>query len=91
MAEADTPYLIGRMGDVPVRGPGVPLEEQGGGWMRASPCAVWSQDPVTFNSRYIPAVIEGTTMTPMPVGPIPLWFGGSAEAALKRTIRTPPQ
>jgi alkanesulfonate monooxygenase SsuD/methylene tetrahydromethanopterin reductase-like flavin-dependent oxidoreductase (luciferase family) len=27
------------------------------------------------------------TMTPMPISPIPLWFGGSAEAALKRTIR----
>ena len=26
-------------------------------------------------------------MTPMPISPIPLWFGGSAEPALKRTIR----
>ena len=25
--------------------------------------AVWTQDPVTFQSRYIPAVIEGMTMT----------------------------
>ena len=49
--------------------------------------AVWSQDPVTFESRYIPAVIEGMTMTPMPVSPIPLWFGGKAEPALRRTIR----
>lgn len=68
---------------------GVPFEERGRrldegiAMMRA----VWSQDPVTFQSRYIPAVIEGMTMTPMPVSPIPLWFGGSAEAALKRTIR----
>ena len=68
---------------------GVPFEERGRrldegiAMMRA----VWSQDPVTFHSRYIPAVIEGMTMTPMPVSPIPLWFGGSAEAALKRTIR----
>jgi probable F420-dependent oxidoreductase len=68
---------------------GVPFEERGRrldegiAMMRA----VWSQDPVTFASRYIPAVIEGMTMTPMPISPIPLWFGGSAEPALKRTIR----
>ena len=68
---------------------GVPFEERGRrldegiAMMRA----VWSQDPVTFQSRYIPAVIEGMTMTPMPISPIPLWFGGSAEAALRRTIR----
>ncbi|MGD0110141.1 MAG: LLM class flavin-dependent oxidoreductase [Rhodopila sp.] len=49
--------------------------------------AVWSEDPVTFKSRYIPSVIEGMTMTPMPVSPIPLWFGGKAEPTLKRTIR----
>jgi probable F420-dependent oxidoreductase len=49
--------------------------------------AVWSQDPVTFESRYIPAVIEGMTMTPMPISPIPLWLGGSSDAALQRTIR----
>jgi probable F420-dependent oxidoreductase len=49
--------------------------------------AVWTQDPVTFQSRTIPAVIEGMTMTPMPIGPIPLWLGGSSDAALRRTIR----
>ena len=49
--------------------------------------AVWTQDPVTFHSRTIPAVIEGMTMTPMPVSPIPLWFGGNSDAALRRTIR----
>jgi hypothetical protein len=26
-------------------------------------------------------------MTPLPVSPIPLWIGGSSEAALRRTIR----
>ena len=68
---------------------GVPFEERGRrldeglAMMRA----VWSQDPVTFKSRYIPAVIEGMTMTPMPVSPIPLWMGGSSDAALQRTIR----
>ena len=49
--------------------------------------AVWSEDPVTFESRYIPAVIDCMTMTPMPVSPIPLWLGGSSDAALARTIR----
>jgi probable F420-dependent oxidoreductase len=49
--------------------------------------AVWTQDPVTFHSRTIPAIIEGLTMTPMPVRPIPLWLGGSSDAALRRTIR----
>jgi probable F420-dependent oxidoreductase len=68
---------------------GVPFEERGRrldeeiAMMRA----VWSEDPVTFTSRYIPSVIEGMTMTPMPVSPIPLWFGGGAGPALKRTIR----
>jgi len=68
---------------------GVPFEERGRrldeglAMMRA----VWTEDPVTFQSRFIPAVIEGMTMTPMPVSPIPLWFGGSSDAALKRTIR----
>ncbi len=68
---------------------GVPFEERGRrldeglAMMRA----VWTQDPVTFKSRYIPAVIEGMTMTPMPVSPIPLWLGGSSDAALNRTIR----
>jgi probable F420-dependent oxidoreductase len=49
--------------------------------------AVWTEDPVTFHSRTIPAVIEGMTMTPMPISPIPLWLGGSSDAALRRTIR----
>jgi probable F420-dependent oxidoreductase len=68
---------------------GVPFNERGRrldeglAMMRA----VWTEDPVTFHSRTIPAVIEGMTMTPMPISPIPLWFGGSAEPALKRTIR----
>ena len=49
--------------------------------------AVWTEDPVSFESRTIPAVIEGMTMTPMPVSRIPLWFGGSSDAALRRTVR----
>jgi len=37
--------------------------------------AVWTQDPVTFRSRYIPAEITEMTMSPPPVRPIPIWFG----------------
>ncbi|MEA2777880.1 MAG: hypothetical protein QOF90_3286 [Acetobacteraceae bacterium] len=68
---------------------GVPFNERGRrldeglAMMRA----VWTEDPVTFHSRTIPAVIEGMTMTPMPVSPIPLWLGGSSDAALRRTVR----
>jgi hypothetical protein len=49
--------------------------------------AVWTQDPVTFRTKYIPAEIADMTMTPLPSTPIPLWIGGSSDAALKRTIR----
>jgi probable F420-dependent oxidoreductase len=49
--------------------------------------AVWTQDPVTFRSRYIPAEITDMTMTPLPVRPIPVWLGARSEAALRRTVR----
>ena len=49
--------------------------------------AVWSQDPVTFPARNIPAVIEDMRMLPQPVKPIPIWIGGSSEPALKRALR----
>jgi hypothetical protein len=50
--------------------------------------AVWTQDPVTFRSKYIPAEITDMTMSPLPVRPIPIWFGARSEAAFKRTVRT---
>ncbi len=68
---------------------GVPFNERGRrldeglAMMRA----VWTEDPVTFRSRHIQATIEGLTMSPAPISPIPLWFGGSSDAALRRTIR----
>ena len=52
--------------------------------------AVWTQDPVTFEAKYIPAKIVDMTMTPLPISHIPLWIGGSSDAALKRTDRASP-
>ena len=49
--------------------------------------AVWTQDPVTFRSKYIPAEITEMTMLPLPVRPIPIWFGARSEAAYRRTVR----
>jgi probable F420-dependent oxidoreductase len=49
--------------------------------------AVWSEDPVTFPARQIPAVIEDMRMLPQPVKPIPIWIGGSSGPALARAVR----
>src|SRR5271156_3547182 len=49
--------------------------------------AVWSQDPVSFESKYIPAEIKDMTMLPQPISPIPMWHGSRSEPAHKRTVR----
>ncbi len=49
--------------------------------------AAWSQDPVSFPARHIPAVVEDMRMLPQPEKPIPIWIGGSSEPALKRALR----
>jgi probable F420-dependent oxidoreductase len=49
--------------------------------------AVWSQDPVSFRARHIPAVIDDMRMLPQPEKPIPIWIGGSSEPALRRALR----
>src|SRR3954454_8298881 len=49
--------------------------------------AAWSQDPVTFPARHIPAIVEKIRMLPQRVKPIPIWIGGSSEAALARAVR----
>ncbi|HEY2618643.1 MAG TPA: LLM class F420-dependent oxidoreductase, partial [Acetobacteraceae bacterium] len=68
---------------------GVPFKERGRRMDEgiAMMRAVWTQDPVTFETKYIPAKITEMTMLPLPVSPIPLWIGGSSDAALKRMIR----
>src|SRR5580692_13054174 len=49
--------------------------------------AVWSDDPVSFPSRSIPAEIDNMRMMPKPERPIPIWIGGTSQPALRRAIR----
>lgn len=65
---------------------GVPFRERGRRMDEgiAMMRAVWTQDPVTFSSRYIDADITGLTMLPQPASRIPIWIGGSSDAALAR-------
>src|SRR5246127_1996026 len=68
---------------------GVPFHERGRRMDEgiAMMRAVWSQDPVTFEAKYIPSVIKDMTMLPQPISPIPMWHGSRSEAAHKRTVR----
>ena len=67
---------------------GVPFHERGRRMDEgiAMMRAVWSQDPVSFEAKTIPAVIDGMRSLPQPEKPIPIWIGGSSEPALKRAI-----
>ncbi|MGQ0549718.1 MAG: LLM class F420-dependent oxidoreductase [Armatimonadota bacterium] len=48
--------------------------------------ALWTQESVTFSGRWHHIVAAG--INPMPIQrPIPIWMGGSADAALRRTAR----
>ena len=49
--------------------------------------AVWSEDPVSFPTRWIPAEIMEMRMQPLPCAPIPIWIGGSSDAAIARALR----
>jgi probable F420-dependent oxidoreductase len=68
---------------------GVPFHERGRrmdegiALMRAA----WTEDPITFSTRWIPAVVQEMRMQPQPVAPIPIWIGGSSEPALQRALR----
>ncbi len=68
---------------------GVPFKERGRRMDEgiAMMRAVWSQDPVTFEAKWIPAKIESMRSQPQPVVPIPIWIGGSSDAAVKRALR----
>ncbi|MDR3532020.1 MAG: TIGR03619 family F420-dependent LLM class oxidoreductase [Rhodopila sp.] len=68
---------------------GVPFKERGRRMDEgiAMMRAVWSQDPVTFDSKWIPARIEAMRSQPQPIAPIPIWIGGSSDAAIKRALR----
>jgi probable F420-dependent oxidoreductase len=68
---------------------GVPFRERGRRMDEgiAMMRAVWSEDPVSFRARHIPAVIDDMRMLPQPVKPIPIWVGGSSEPALARAAR----
>jgi len=68
---------------------GVPFKERGRRMDEgiAMMKAVWSQDPVTFDAKYIPAKITDMRTQPLPVAPIPIWIGGGSDAAIKRALR----
>jgi probable F420-dependent oxidoreductase len=68
---------------------GVPFRERGRRMDEgiAMMRAVWTEDPVTFPARWIPAVVEQMRMLPKPEKPIPIWIGGSSEPALARATR----
>src|SRR6201993_3749842 len=68
---------------------GVPFRERGRRMDEgiAMMRAVWTQDPVSFPTGHIPAIIEDMRMLPQPVKPIPIWIGGSSEAAVARAVK----
>jgi probable F420-dependent oxidoreductase len=66
---------------VPFRERGRRLEE-GIAMLRA----LWSEDPVNFEGRLIPARIRDMRALPQPSSPIPIWIGGGSEAAIARAL-----
>ena len=68
---------------------GVPFKERGRRMDEgiAMMKAVWSQDPVTFPTKYIAAEITNMRSQPQPEIPIPIWIGGSSDAAIARALR----
>jgi probable F420-dependent oxidoreductase len=68
---------------------GVPFKERGRRMDEgiAMMRAVWTQDPVTFEAKWIQAKITDMRAQPQPVVPIPIWVGGSSDAAIRRALR----
>src|SRR5438309_7749707 len=60
---------------------GVPFHERGRRMDEgiAMMRAVWSDDPVTFEAKYVPAVIGNMRMQPKPAKPVPIWIGSTTE------------
>jgi probable F420-dependent oxidoreductase len=68
---------------------GVPFKERGRRMDEgiALMQAVWTQDPVTFETKWIPAAVQDMRSQPQPEVPIPIWIGGSSDAAVARALR----
>src|SRR4051812_44093958 len=68
---------------------GVPFRERGRRMDEgiAMMRAVWSEDPVSFESKTTRGVIDSMRPLPQPEQPIPIWIGGPSEPALKRAAR----
>ncbi len=68
---------------------GVPFKERGRRMDEgiALMRAVWTQDPVSFECKWIDAKVENMRSQPQPIVPIPIWIGGSSDAAIKRACR----
>jgi probable F420-dependent oxidoreductase len=68
---------------------GVPFRERGRRMDEgiAMMRAVWTDDPVSFEAKYIPAIIDDMRILPKPEKPIPVWIGGTSEPALRRAAR----
>jgi probable F420-dependent oxidoreductase len=47
--------------------------------------AAWTDDPVTFHGEF--TELDEIRVLPKPAGSIPIWLGGSSEAAYRRAIR----
>ncbi len=68
---------------------GVPFKERGRRMDEgiAMMRAVWTEDPVSFEAKWIPAKISAMRAQPQPIQPIPIWIGGSSDAAIRRALR----
>lgn len=68
---------------------GVPFKERGRRMDEgiAMMRAVWADDPVTFEAKWIPSTISMMRAQPQPIRPIPIWIGGSSDAAIRRALR----
>lgn len=78
---------VGVEGDREYRACDVPKSERGGRLDEALAVMrrLWNEDGVTHEGRYYH--LDGITVEPKPVGPLPIWLGGRSEAAYRRIGR----